>query len=296
MSMVIRQAEFRVVGLVLWAVAASACGKAPDTATPVAKPSITISKPRAPLGSPVEIKYRFEVAPNAALKQDYRVMVHFLDADEELMWTDDHTPPVPTSQWKPGQVIEYTRTMFVPVFPYVGEATVTVGLYKPGTNERLPLTGDLLGQREYRAARLQLQPQFDSVLVVFRDGWHPAEAAPDNPAIEWQWSRKESTISFRNPRQNATLYLHFDGQPALFDVPQTVAVQLHGETIDSFPVTNAQDEIRRIAIQAAQFGTEDLVEIRLVVDKTFVPALVTKGSHDSRELGIRVYHAYVDPQ
>jgi hypothetical protein len=169
-------------------------------------------------------------------------------------------------------------------------------LYAPGTNERLPLTGDLLGQREYRAARLQIQPQFDSVLVIFRDGWHPAEVAADNPALEWQWTRKESTISFRNPRQNATLYLHYDGQPALFDVPQTVAVQLHGESIDSFQVTNAQDEIRRIAIKAAQFGNEDLVEIRFVIDKTFVPALVSKGSRDSRELGFRVYHAYVDPQ
>jgi hypothetical protein len=296
MIMAIRRTGHRVVGLLLCAAAASACGAAPDTAPPVARPSVTFSKPRAPLGSPVEIKYRFEVAPNAALKLDYRVMVHFLDADEELMWTDDHTPPVPTSQWKAGQVIEYTRTMFVPIFPYVGEATVTVGLYRPGTNERLPLTGDMLGPREYRAARLQLQPQFDSVLVVFRDGWHPAEAAPDNPALEWQWSRKESTISFRNPRQNAVLYLHYDGQPALFDVPQTVLVQLHGETVDSFPVTNSQDEIRRIPIQAVQFGTEDLVEIRFVVDKTFVPALVTKGSRDPRELGFRVYHAYVDPQ
>ena len=92
------------------------------------------------------------------------------------------------------------------------------------------------------------------------------------------------------------LNLSYDGQPALFDVPQTVAVQLHGESIDSFQVTNALDEIRRIAIKAAQFGNEDLVEIRFVIDKTFVPALVTKGSRDTRELGFRVYHAYVDPQ
>ena len=28
--------------------------------------------------------------------------------DEELMWTDDHEPPTPTSAWKPGQTVEYT--------------------------------------------------------------------------------------------------------------------------------------------------------------------------------------------
>ena len=54
-------------------------------------------------------------------------MVHVVDADEELMWTDDHNPPVPTTQWKPGQTVEYTRTVFVPIYPYVGEATIQVG-------------------------------------------------------------------------------------------------------------------------------------------------------------------------
>lgn len=290
------RAHVTVVALVAAMSAVTACGKKTDTGTPVAKPVVSFSKTKIPQGSPIDIKYRFEVAPGAAFTQDYRVLVHFLDADEEQMWTDDHTPPVPTSTWKPGQVVEYTRTMFVPVYPYVGQVTVTVGLYAPGGAERLPLTGDLLGQREYRAATLQLQPQFDGVFVMFKDGWHPAENAPDNPAVDWQWTRKEATISFRNPKQNATFFLHYDGQPAMVDSPQTVQIQLHGETVDTFQVTAPGEQIRRIPLKAAQFGNDDLVEIRLVLDKTFVPALAGGGSRDSRELGIRVYHAYVEPQ
>ncbi len=286
-----------LLGIVLAAAAAgAACGEKADTAAPVARPVVTFSKTRIPLGSPVEIKYRFEVDPQARFDQDYRVLVHFLDADEELMWTDDHTPPVPTSAWKPGQAVEYTRTIFIPVYPYVGDALVTVGLYAPGSNQRLPLAGDLLGQREYRAARLQLQPQFDSVLVVFKDGWHPSEAAPDNPALEWQWTRKESTLSFRNPRQNATFFLHYDGQPQMVEGPQTVTVLLHGEAVDTFQVPNGRDDIRRIPLKAAQFGADELVEMTLQVDKSFVPALAPGGSRDPRELGIRVFHAYVEPQ
>ena len=42
------------------------------------------------------------------------MFVHFLDADNERLWTDDHDSPIPTTQWKPGQIIEYTKTMFVP--------------------------------------------------------------------------------------------------------------------------------------------------------------------------------------
>src|SRR5688572_26591617 len=84
-------------------VTASACsGGEDEAAPPVATPTLTLSHERAPAGSPVDITYKFEVAPDAAITQDYRVMVHVVDSDEEQMWTFDHDPPVPTSQWKPG--------------------------------------------------------------------------------------------------------------------------------------------------------------------------------------------------
>ena len=38
-------------------------------------------------------------------------------------------------------------------------------------------------------------------------------------------------------------------------------------------------------------GNEDIAEIRITVDRTFVPANRVVGSHDTRELGIQVYHA-----
>jgi hypothetical protein len=39
-----------------------------------------------------------------------------------------------------------------------------------------------------------------------------------------------------------------------------------------------------------------MAEVRLLVDKTFVPALTgPAGGNDQRELGIRVFHAFVDP-
>ena len=44
-------------------------------------------------------------------------------------------------------------------------------------------------------------------------------------------------------------------------------------------------------------GTADLAELQILVDPTFVPMMVTNGaSKDPRELGIRVFHAYVDPR
>jgi hypothetical protein len=272
------------------------CGRAADTSAPLAAPAVSVNHTRVPLGSPIEVTYKFQVAPSATFDRDYRVLVHFLDADDELMWTDDHVPPQPTSSWKPGQTIEYTRTVFVPLYPYIGEAAIAVGLYAPGTNERAPLTGETIGQRAYRVARLRLQPQTDNVFLAFLDGWHGPETAAENQSVEWQWTRKEGVLRFRNPKRNAVFYLHYDGQPSMFDSPQTVTISLGAEVIDSFQVSAPDEAIRKIAIRAAQFGPDDVVMIRVAVDKTFVPALVSPGSRDSRELGIRVFHAFVEPQ
>ena len=49
----------------------------------MATPTVTINHDRAPLGSPIEITYKFVVAPDAHFDQDYRVMVHVLDSDDE---------------------------------------------------------------------------------------------------------------------------------------------------------------------------------------------------------------------
>ncbi len=287
----------RLLVLSLVAVAAFGCQKRSDDATPVATPSLTVSRARVPLGSPVEVTYRFVVAPTAPpFTRDYRVMVHFLDASEEMMWADDHLPPIPTTQWKPGQTIEYTRTLFVPIYPYVGETTIQMGLYATGTDERLPLTGESDGHRSYRVARLRLLPETDNVFLIFQDGWNQAEMAGNNAAVKWQWTRKDATLRFRNPKRNATIYLDLDGQPEMFDSPQSVTVYLGDQAIDTFPVASKDEIIRKIAVKAAQFGAEEMADVRISVDKTFVPALKVPGSRDSRELGVRVFHAFVDLQ
>jgi len=47
--------------------------------------------------------HRFDVAPDAPpFKEDDIVFVGVVNADEELMWTDDHYPPTPTSAVEAG--------------------------------------------------------------------------------------------------------------------------------------------------------------------------------------------------
>ena len=276
---------------------AAACRRQQAEPPPVATPSFSVNQTRVPLGSPVEVTYKFTVAKDAPkIGENYRVFVHFLDSDKERMWTDDHDLPVPTTQWKPGQVIEYTKTMFVPIYPYMGQTKVLMGLYSQASNSRLPLAGENNGQRAYTVGTLELLPQTENIFVMFKDGWHPAETPPDNAAVEWQWTKKEATLSVRNPKKDVTFYLHLDS-PGVFNEPQQVTVTIGDQTIDSFTIQPKQELIRKPTITAAQLGTADTVDLKISVDKTYVPAVVTNGANrDPRELGVRVFHAYVQPK
>ena len=286
-----------VLAAAILCVTAVNCTRQVDHTRPVATPSVTLSRSNAAVGSPVDVTYRFDVAADAApTGEDYLVFAHFMNADREQMWTDDHEPATPTRQWKPGQTIEYTRTIFIPKFPYVGDATIEVGLYSPRSGERLPLTGQDTGMRAYRVASFNMRLQAENLFVVFKDGWHETEVSEDG-ALEWQWSTKVGTISFRNPRRDAQLILQVDQAVAALPEPQRVTVEIGPTVLDTFMLPAGDRVLRRIALPASTLGSGETVDIAIGVDKTFVPAAVPSlRSADARELGIRVFRAYVEPK
>src|SRR3954468_12249221 len=276
--------------------ALTACRRKEAPAPPMATPSVVVSHEKTPLGSPVDLTYKFVVANDAKFTEDLRVMVHVVDADDELIFAFDHNPPIPTTQWKPGQKVEYTRTVFVPIYPYVGEATIEVGLHSTATQKRVVLAGDDAGQHAYRVAKIQLQPQTENVFTVFKEGWHPGEVAEHNSTVDWQWTKKAATLSFKNPKKDSMFYLDVDNPGSVFSEPQQVTVTLGGEAVDSFTLHPKQPELRKIPLKAAQLGTGEVSELVISVDKTYIPAVLVAGSKDPRELGVRVFHAYVDPR
>jgi len=286
--------------VVLAAVAASldGCRQKPPPEPGVATPSVTLARDKAPLGSPIEVTYRFDVAANAPpFAEDYKVFVGFVDTDQELMWTDDHDAAIPTSRWKPGQTIEYTRTVFVPIYPYIGEAAIHMGLYSPTTQKRVTLSGTDAGQNAYTVAKLQLLPQSENVFIVLKDGWHGPESPPNDAHLEWQWTRKKrATLAFRNPKKDSEFYLDADNPSGTFPEGQHVQVKMADQVLDDFVVTQ-QRLLRRIPMTVTQLGSADMVELTIDVDKTFVPSLLPASTNrDSRELGIRVFHWYVEPR
>lgn len=261
-------------------------------------PTVTLSRQDVPVGTPIEMTYKFVVAKDAKFTTNYHVMVHFGDQqDEQLMYTDDHDPPTPTSTWKPGQTIEYTRTFFTPTYPYFGTATVEVGLYAPGEKLRVPMAATDTGHRSYKVATFQLQQPIEGVQAIYKDGFHPVEGATANN-VGWHWTKKDATLVVtRNPKKDCVFYLDVDNPSELLTTPQTVSVSLGGSKLDEFSVVPTKaPTLRKIPIAANAWGAGDNIELRIAVDKTFVPGELSPPARDSRELGIRVLHAAVVPK
>ena len=172
-----------------------------------------------------------------------------------------------------------------------------MGLYSPTTQKRVKLSGQDAGQSAYSVAKLQLLPQSENVFVVLKDGWHGPETPPNDAHVEWQWTRKkQATLVFKNPKRDSEFYLDLDNPSGTFPEGQHVQVKLTDQVLDDF-VLMERRQLRRMPLTAAQLGSGDTVELLIEVDKTFVPALLPgSNNRDSRELGVRVFHWYIEPK
>ena len=66
---------------------------------------------------------------------------------------------------------------------------------------------------------------------------------------------------------------------------------------NQFVLADKEPVLRKVAIPAAAFGTADTVELTVDAGSTFVPKdVIGSGSQDFRELGVRVFHAFVEPK
>ena len=52
-------------------------------------------------------------------------------------------------------------------------------------------------------ADFELLPQTENIFLIFKDGWHQTEVVAEGAQrTEWQWTKKEATLAFRNPKRD----------------------------------------------------------------------------------------------
>jgi len=84
-----------------------------------------------------------------AVRADYHVFVHLLDADNEKIAQRDGQPVQwlrPTSTWQPGEEIVDHYGLLLPAETAGGDYTIAVGLYEPNSGQRLPISA---GPRDF---------------------------------------------------------------------------------------------------------------------------------------------------
>ena len=79
----------------------------------------------------------WQAAPGAGA--DFTVFLHVVDAAGKRVAGADAQPPAPTSQWGRGEVIVDERSAPLAGLP-AGDYRLAVGLYRPDTGERLPVS------------------------------------------------------------------------------------------------------------------------------------------------------------
>ena len=268
---------------------------APPAAPPIAVARLAVDRTSVPLGASIETTIQFDVAPTLdPLNEDYRVVLQVFDDNRTFLWADEHDPPIPTSAWRPSQSIQYTQRVRIPAYPYLGPAVIAIVLQSPVSGERLALAGDDLGEFAYRVATLTIEPQHDSSFVVYDEGWHRAEFDVFG-RIAWRWTTARAVLSFRNPHSAARLLLDVQGRPELFDRAQRLSLVVGERTLREAPLNTNETTHLDYELTAAELGNDDVVRLELLVDRTFVPAEQDASARDTRELGVRVFDAYVEP-
>jgi hypothetical protein len=292
--MVVRSWKTWTAVVVAGAAAAAGCGRRQTAEVNDIVPKFEVNRSRAPLGSAVEITYTWQVEPTAKkLTQDHRAFVHFVDSHGVMLFEDDHTPVPPVTSWEPGKTYSYTRTKFIPVYPYVGDVDVRIGLSPVGKGERVMLKGEDAGLREFKVAKIELLPQTENIFLVYKEGWHNPESSPQNPSLERTWTKKDALISFKNPKKDVIVYLEADTNFKAFDAPPVLTVAVNNKSGVTVPIANSEIFTRKVRIKAQDLGQDEWVDLRLSMNQSFVPKLKGVNSTDDRELGLLVYHIYV---
>ena len=259
------------------------------------QPAIKVNRERAPLGSAIEATYSWSLEAGAKkIPPGYRAFVHFLDSHKVVLFTDDHVPTPAPEAWEAGKTYSYSRTVFIPIYPYVGEAQVVIGLYPAqGRGERIVLKGEDYGLRAFKVAKVELLPQTENIFLVYKEGWHNPEPHPENPALERTWTKKEALVSFKNPKKDVVVYLEADASPKFFPAPPVLTVTV-GQAGLLVPIEGSDVFLKRIRVKAADLGNEEWVDLRLSMNQSFVPKLLSPPLNtDDRELGLLVYHLHV---
>ncbi len=245
-----------------------------------------------PAGGPVELTYVWQMAADAKpVNFDCLVFAHFRGADGEIHWQDDHHPPIPTSQWQPGQTVRYTRIHFIPDSAPLEKVTLTAGLYDhAGTKEKVLLAGRTRG---FEPVRFEVLPASQRPIVIYDKGWYNQESKPgQREGPTWRWCRREAFCWVELPGRPCSLFLEVQAPLQTLETAQPMTLELDGTGLASLELESADPEVHKIPIPQQLLEGKECVRLVVRTDRAAEPQKV-ENSIEERELGLKFFHLTV---
>jgi hypothetical protein len=243
----------------------------------------------------VKMTYQFNFTDEfKGLNDEYKVFVHFWrQKTKEMLFQDDHSPEKPFSQWKKGESLTYSRTVFIPQFldefdiDFDGseEIKLTIGLYNPAQKE----SKIILDQEVLKVA----MASYNAPEKVYDEGWHEPETDPkikDPDEQTWRWTGKRAVCIIENRRKDCLLIIRGGVDKSIIP-DQKVIFKINDKVLDEFIPESAKFS-RKYIITPEMMGTEDEFKLIIETDKTFIPSELNKEVKDDRELGIQIFFLY----
>ncbi len=237
------------------------------------------------------------------LDDDYVVFVHFWRKKlDKMLLNLDHSLEsmgvAKTSQWKSGDVIKYSKKIYIPKFldDYDAEFDgfeklgLTIGLYVPKSSDKNIILYD-------KIVRIEAE-ESHAPAINYQDGWYGIETNANAKANfrKWQWIASKATCIIDNSNyesskpKNFTLIIRGTVPKNILE-DQTVVFKINGKELDRFIPKNAYFD-KEYTITPEQMGNEYMFALAIETDKTFVPSKLDAKSKDNRELAMRIYYIY----
>jgi hypothetical protein len=245
----------------------------------------------------VKMNYEFTVTDEfSGLDDDYSLFVHFWRIKtKEMLLGDDHKPGKPFSQWKAGDSVNYSRTVFIPAFldefdvDFEGyeEVKLTVGLYKPGEGN---------DDKKYILYQKVLNVESASLNapeLVYDEGWNQPEHDPKikNPEEQkWRWTKKKAVCIVQNPQKESLLIIRGGVDKAIIK-DQKVILKINDQVLEEF-IPETAKFAKKYVIAPNMMGTEEEFKLTIETDKIFIPSELNPKVNDDRELGVQIFFLY----
>jgi len=240
----------------------------------------------------IEVSYRWETGPSWTVPAgNTLVFVHLQDDEGVRICQDDHTPPVPVSNWQPGMVYEYSRLVFIPITLLKKKVFLLIGFYNSQDSSAYYALKGLPQYNpyyRYLAKELTLLPsreEYSEALIKYRKGWYGPEIDKNGYIIR-RWMQKRAEGELVNPGSDAVFYINAWVPNEQFEENAVVTLTINDHQLELPEIVN--NHLHTIInVPADLLGDAEYIPFVLESSQSFVPAKDGKST-DNRELGILI--------